>query len=345
MRIGAARSRRDRRKRTHLHETVGRERAYPSAMRTHVRSLALAIACFVVGCGSGPDTPQNDAAMSGNDAAMSGRDSGSTPIDTGVAPMDVAGMQSGMWCGPINVTANVTVAAGQTLTICAGSTVTVASGAGISVAGTLNANGTAAAPVTMTSAGTWSGIVATGMVTLTYVDIDSAGATLRVNTGSTVTLSHSTITGGDTELVAGGMLTMTDSTIDLGHTATPPDCINVASGGITLDHTHITGCHCPVHIDAATMPNSITASILDGAANSVMIANATATITGNDLASVSAIVDDIGSGAGITCDVSGNYWTRGTSHAVSIYTRNMAQFTGADAASAATGPVAGAGPR
>jgi hypothetical protein len=316
-------------------------------MHAHVRSilLALGIAGFVVGCGGGSGTPANDAATTGNDAAMSGTDSGPAPNDAGVMPMDVSGMQSGAWCGPINVTGSVTVAAGQTLTICAGTTVTFASGTGISVAGTLLANGTAGAHVTMTSAGTWSGIAATGMVTLTYVDIDSASATLRVNTGSTVALSHSTIMGGDTEAVAGGMLTLTDSTIDLGHSALPPDCINVASGGLTIDHSHVTGCHCPVHIDAATMPNSITASILDGAANPVMIANATAMINGNDLTGASALVDDIGGGAGITCDVAGNYWTRGTSHAVSIFTRNMAQFTGADAASAATAPIAGAGPR
>jgi hypothetical protein len=277
------------------------------------------------------------------------------------------GDASGTWCGDVTVTAAARVPAGATLSICAGATVHFAATAGVTIDGTLVAAGESGVRVLLTSDTSWPGltITPTGALTATFTDIERSSYAINGQAGGTIAVEDSTIaadassitintatggrfdrtqiTGGTTVVITGGTLRMTDSTIDLGHPTASPDCTSWSGGGAVLDHVHFTGCHCPIHINSASLPVSITHSVLDGAGDPVMIGHATATITDNDLVGVSTLVLDIGDGDTVSCDVSNNWWDRSGAHAVDVGTRNVAQFTGTS--TVASAPIPGAGPR
>lgn len=286
------------------------------------------------------------------------------PVDAG-PEMDVSGAVSGAWCGAIHVTADVTVAAGEALTICAGSVVRFDAATSITVDGTLAIQGTDTARVRLFSDASWTGIVLSGTGTLTATFTDISDATVAINgtdggafsfddgtivaeSSSTpvirvangATIDRSTLTGGSTIPITGGVLRMTDSTIDQLHPIVTPDCTDWAGGGMVLDHVWITGCHCPIHINSATEEVTITNSILDGATNPIMIARSVATITHNNFAGTGTLVLDIGRDDGIEADVSDNYWDGG---APNIGTTRMSQFTGTDTFSMT--PFTDVGPR
>jgi hypothetical protein len=315
-------------------------------MSSSMRALpAFLFALAFAGCPSSPDA---DAGRDGG--RDGGRDAPISAIDAG-PEMEVSGGDvSGSWCGAVHVTGAVTVPAGETLTVCAGAIVRFDATAGVTVLGTLALMGTSEARVTFRSDTAWPGITVEGTVTATFADVTDAVTALAGGASSTITVEDSTLTadgagapllrlanggrfdrsallGGTTIPITGGILEMTDSFLDQMHPPSTPDCTDWAGGGMRLDHVHITGCHCPIHINSADEVVSITNSILDGAKNPIMIANCTATITHNHFVGTSTLVLDIGDGNGIDADVSGNYWDGG---APNVGTRRPDQFTGTD---------------
>lgn len=314
---------------------------------------------------AGPGIPVDGGG--GRDAGSARDAAGMPPGDAGDVPPTDAGPRMvitvpggdvmGDWCGDVTVTANVTVPAGATLTVCAGSVVTFDASVGMAVAGTLRLAGTAAAPIALTSSGRWQGLAVTGELAGDFTDISRAGLAVEGRAGSTIRLDDSTIamspqtisllnggtfdrttvTGGNTILISGGVLHMTGSTIDFGHPTVSPDCTAFSGSGAVLDHVLFTGCHCPLHINSAPGGFMVTNSIFSDATNPVMIAGTVATFHGNHFLGVGTKMLDIG--GGITADVSGNYWGGGPAD---IGTSAPGQFTGADVFE--TMPIAGAGP-
>ncbi|MBX7196045.1 MAG: hypothetical protein K1X94_28575 [Sandaracinaceae bacterium] len=344
-------------------------------MRFQLRSALwiLGSGLAVTACGPSP-APTDDAgsradAATSHDAAIvidafAAADAFASPdafVPTGTTHV-AAGEASGAWCGSVIVDGTVHIAAGQTVTICAGSDVRVSAAAAIQVEGTLLAEGTSAGPITFggLADARWTGLVIDGTATLMHTTVRDATRAIEGRAGSIISVDHggieasmqafqlangatftsATILGGSTNGITGGVLAMTDVTLDLEHPVSGPDCTDWSGGGAMLDHVHLTGCHCPIHINRATAPIEITNSILDGASYPIMIAESDAQIHGNHLIDVANGILDIGDGAGITADVSGNYWGGG---AADISSSRPGQFTGADVVESA--PIAGVGPR
>lgn len=339
-------------------------------MRTPLVTACLSTLLVAI-AGCDPETPAgpSDGGGGRTDApaaivdAGGGTDAPAPATDAGPPIVVDGGDVSGDWCGNIHVTASVVVPAGATLTVCAGSTVSLDDGVAISVAGTLALSGTAAARITLSAASgatRWGNLDVTGTLDGDFADLSRgttciqgrAGSTIRVDDSSVVgcqrsmslasggTFDRTTVRGGATLNVTGGILRMTDSVLDLEHDIVPPDCTDWAGGGAILDHVHFTGCHCPIHINSSTLEVTITNSILDGATNPVMIAESVATFHGNHFIGTGTLVLDIGRTGDIEADVAGNYWDGG---APDIGTTRPAQFTGT--ADFVTTPIPGVGPR
>lgn len=348
-------------------------------MRTS--ALLLLPLFFVLGCGGGgdgparPDSGSSDAGSSGMDAgpgvdAGGGADAG--PADSGSAPVDLGPAQelsatlTADACGNLHAAATVDVPTGSTVTICAGSVVTFDAGAALRVHGTLHIAGTAAARVTLAgNAAQWTGLSVFGTLDAHFTDMTDAHLGVQTLAGATSTYNDSTITvpdtssigfdlagggtfdrthitGGTTNGISGGTLSMTDSVIDLLHPAPydPPDCTHNDGGNVVLDHVHITGCHCPLHFNRSDSPSMITNSILDHAVDSTMVANMTGTFHNNAMLGTGINMLDIGGSA--TVDIAGNYW--GTAHP-SFFAYPSSTFTGTSDAEALTAMPAGIGPR
>lgn len=133
----------------------------------------------------------------------------------GAMQTTVSGTQSGTWSGVVHVTGDVTVPLGQSLTIAPGTLVILegdpvgaTDSTQIIVAGTLDAQGTAAQPVTFTAtdpANPWGEIgVDGGTATFSYTIISRAGNSprgghtnsgpaIRSQSGASVTLANSTV--------------------------------------------------------------------------------------------------------------------------------------------------------
>lgn len=307
--------------------------------------LALPLVFALAGC---PSTPSDDAGTRADAGRDGGRDAPITAIDAGPETEVSGGDVGGSWCGAVHVTGAVTVPAGQTLTVCAGAIVRFEASASVTVLGTLALMGTGEARVILRSDTAWPGITVSGTMTATFADVTDALTAISGSDTSTITVEDSTLVaegagapllrlanggrfdrtsllGGNTIPITGGILDMTDSFLDQMHPPSTPDCTDWAGGGMRLDHVHITGCHCPIHINSADEVVSITSSILDGAKNPIMIANCTATITHNHFVGTSTLVLDIGDGNGIDADLSDNYWDGGPPN---VGTRRPDQFTG-----------------
>lgn len=306
-----------------------------------------------------------DATVTTHPDASSGHPDASDPNtpDTGVAnpgPTVVpAGDVSGNWSGEVRVEGAITVPAGQTLTIAGGSSIEFAGNFGIEVAGSLVFSGTGNM-IDMSAAGNWTGIrVATGgTVSGSGLSISGANICLTGLANSTISLESSfftgcnramrlanggefsrvTVLGGNTLEFTGGHLQMVDSKIDFMLGVNGPDCTDWNGGSATIDHSHFTGCHCPLHFNRTDGAVVVTNSIFDNGANAVMIARSNATFTGNHFDTSQAEFLDIG--GTINANVAGNYWGGG---APVIATGNAGQFTGA--ADYLTQPIPGVGPR
>jgi hypothetical protein len=274
--------------------------------------------------------------LAGCDGGMILRPDSGGGFDTGRDEPDAAagvqvpgGVVTGELCGIVTVTGAIEVPAGETLTICAGSRLSIAQDAAITVHGTLRIEGTSDAHVQLlgTSEGRWTGLVVGGTLEADFTDIYDArraidglaGSSIRFDDGLVYafalnnlqlanggTFDRTTIRSDDTLVVSGGMLRMTDSTIDLDHPGISPDCVHWGGGGAVLDHVAIINCHCPLHFASATMPVTVTASRFDGAAVPVMIAATTAEFRGNVFPVVPFAFEAIGENADV--DIAGNYY-------------------------------------
>ena len=288
---------------------------------------------------------------------------GGAPVGGAPTPRemrDVEGDASGVWCGDYRVVGPVTIPEGQTLTVCAGTHITVVGGpgAGLAVAGTLTLQGTPDAHVVIDGAAGWRGVRVGGLLVGTSFEVRGAATCLSTVTGGRVSATDALIEGcdqamamdGDVRLersrvydgqsigVDSGVLTLIDTVVDFRRPVVGPDCIRWTGGGAQIEHSWITGCHCPLHFQRTDSAVSVTDSILDGATNPVMIAQTTAAFHRNNFTGTSAHLLDIG--GGIACDVLDNYFEGA---AARIGSGDQSQFSGTEGWRAT--PVPGAGPR
>jgi hypothetical protein len=330
------------------------------------RALTLCLVTGAFACGgTDPTTPPGAPPPPPPPASGADAGTGSDP-DSGVGepvnPTVVSGGDvSGEWCGAIQLDGTANVPAGQTLSICPGTTISVKGAippVRLTVQGSLQINGSESSRVRFTNSGGWDGIKVSG--TLQGAGLEISGATLCLDgqSGSTIDLEyveisgcqrtmqlsnggsfrHANVHGSSTVVIAGGMLRMSDSVIDVGRALSGPDCTSVNGGGLELDHVQFTNCHCPLHINRTTDQVTITNSIFDGASVPVMIANSDALFSGNNFISSGPEFMDIG--GGITANIAGNFWG---GDAPRISTSNRSQFTGTG--DYAASPIPGAGPR
>jgi hypothetical protein len=271
----------------------------------------------------------------------------------------LSGAVAGRYCGDITVDGQLTVAAGETLTLCAGAHVLVEGGpnAILRIAGTLTSEGTAEAPVVIEGEG-WAGLQIGGrfdarhtrirgaenclvglgdsLISTEHLHLSECLATMNLANGGD--FRSLTALGGASIRIGGGALNLTDSVVDLQRPVVGPDCLVYARGGGTIEHSRLTGCHCPIHVNAADLPVVVTDSILDGASYPVMLANLNATFHRNHL---SGTVDDfLDIGGQIVADISDNYYDGGPP---AVNSGNRGQFTGIGEWRA--DPVPGVGPR
>lgn len=317
-----------------------------------MRSTALLSCLLLIACdgpGGGPARPD----------AGEGVDSGRRVVDAGgMVTMVDGGAVTADLCGVVAVTEPLVVPAGSEISVCPGSTITASAGATITVEGTLRLPGTAAERIQFNGDPRWGGLIVSGTLEADFTDLYDAelaiqglgGSSIRFDDGLVFaratrnlrlanggTFDRTQILEGGSVEVTGGTFAMTDSILDLDHPAVAPDCTRISGGTVLLDHVHITGCHCPVHISASDSV-SVTASILDGAVYPVMIAESSGDFHGNVLSGSAAHFLDIG--GGIAVDISGNFYV---DDVPVISTDDPTQFVGvADVLSAAP---ADAGPR
>ncbi|MFZ4737626.1 MAG: hypothetical protein ACOYM9_16860 [Bradymonadia bacterium] len=273
---------------------------------------------------------------------------------------DVEGEATGLWCGEFRVVAPVVVPAGGTLTVCPGTVITVTGGpgAGLAVAGTLILQGREDARVRIEGDAGWRGVRVGGRLEGTFFDVRGAEVCLSTITGGVVQATNalvescsealsmqgdmhferSQIYDGRSVQIESGVLTLIDTVVDFRRAIVGPDCFRWTGGGARIEHSRITGCHCPLHFERTDSEVSVTDSILDGATNPVMIARTRAVMHRNHMDGVGDHLLDIG--GGIDCDISDNYFNGG---APRVGTGNPGQFTGADAFRAEAVP--GVGPR
>lgn len=306
---------------------------YSRGMRLTLLLGALALVACDGGGGDGPLRPD------------AGPGTGSGRRDVGEATLVEGGPTSGELCGALRVVGDLEVPEGETLTICAGSTVAL-EGVSITVAGTLRLAGTADAPVQLNGDRRWGGIAVRGALEADFAEIYDAEDGVRGEAGSSIRLDDSLlyarglsnlrlangavlhrtrVFGGGTVRVSGGVLSMVDAELDLDHPGESPDCTAVSGGTLEIDHSRLTNCHCPIHINAADAPVSVTNSVLDGAAYPVMIARASGVFRGNVLEGSRAHFQDIG--GEIDVDVAGNFYL---GDAMRLDTDAPGQFRGAD---------------
>lgn len=303
--------------------------------------------------------PEVDAAvLPGPDGQVGAPDAGSPDAEVPQDQVLAGGDAAGRWCGHITLQGTVTVPAGQTLAVCAGSEVEAVGGAtALVVLGTLEVQGTAELPVRFGGDG-WRGLRVGGIFNGQHFELTGAAQGIEGGPESSIFARHALITDCDQALVlanggrfdnstlrrgnalqiSGGVLRMTDTLVTLEHDTRSPDCTNFDGGGAVLDHVRFTGCHCPLHINAAPEGVVVTNSIFDGAANPVMIAQTEADLRGNHFEGTDAHLLDIG--GGFRADITGSYFGGG---APRLSSRNQAQFVGADQFSAT--PIPGVGPR
>ncbi len=271
--------------------------------------------------------------------------------------IQATGEVKGFWAGTVQLTGETTVVAGDTLEICPGTVIVPSADAKLIVQGELLISGTKEGMVSFGES-PWTGIQIEGKISGGYFTMGAANVCIDGKVGSDIDLvagmllgcrqgfsvangahfDRMTILGGSSVYIRGGTLTMVDSVVDLRHPGASPDCVVWAGGGANLDHVRFTGCHCPIHMGRAELGITLTNSILDNGAVPIMIANASGTVTGNNIVGGSPQLLDIG--GGIAVDFGGNYWGGGPSRASS---GNLGQF--ANLSDYAATPFDGAGPR
>ena len=114
-----------------------------------------------------------------------------------------------VWRGDVDLTSNYTVGFGRSLTVSPGVTITFTNGAGMIVDGSLNVDGTASQPVTVTSSsGNWAGITFAGSSTGNLQDctISYASSPVIIDTANVTingcTINNSSFYGGNSNTAA-----------------------------------------------------------------------------------------------------------------------------------------------
>lgn len=249
------------------------------------------------------------------------------------------------WCGTVEISESVEVPDGQRLEVCGGAEIRLADDVSVEVKGTLAVDGATDTATFRASGREWRGLSIAGNLDANGIAISGARECITGKPGSAITVKRGmltgcgrslalenggtfenvTILGGSSVRITGGLYAFTDTTIDLRHPTSAPDCTSIDSGEGTIDHVRFTGCHCPLHFSRSTGPVTVTNSIFDGAAIPVMLSRMTGTFTHNHFSGTGADFMDIG--GEFEADVAGNYYDGG---APTIQTGDMSQFTGAD---------------
>lgn len=327
---------------------------YPQAQpvhppASHRRLLAGSVLALSLGLGACSGSSEGDESPTPWPDASPTPTVVPTPVTTGSTEV-TGGDVSGSWCGDYLIKGDVKVPSGSSLMVCAGSGLHFESSVGMRVEGTLHLMGESGQLISLDSASgeAWDGLTVSGTLHAAFMKITGASVGITGQNSSTIGVEDSEISnsnftlqlsnggsfertqlkGGNTVYLYGGSLSMVDTLLDLEHPTRAPDCLNVSGGNFSLDHSRITGCHCPLHITATADSCSVTNSILDGASDPLMIANTVAVLSGNTIDGTEHDILDIGgTSTGISAVVSGNYWGGG---APDISTSFSSQFVGAE---------------
>ncbi len=139
------------------------------------------------------------------------------------------------WHNGLTLSANTTIAAGETVTIDPGAPIHGAPGVAVVVNGTLSASGSGA-QATLTGTG-WTGLVVGGTLSLDGVDLAGAADALNVVSGGVAEFDHGTISTSTApfRIATGGALTLKHVTI--------PDGAGTAdvAGTLTASYLDYTG--------------------------------------------------------------------------------------------------------
>ncbi|HUH01024.1 MAG TPA: right-handed parallel beta-helix repeat-containing protein [Kofleriaceae bacterium] len=299
-------------------------RAYPGL---------LVLALFVPACTVG-DTGNPGGSPDAGAPAVDADLNGSAEIKGSIG-------ENSAWGGMVTLTENATIEPGVLVTVAPGTVFQGAQGTTLTVHGTLQVEGTAAAPVTMNPIegdGGWGGILveaggsvslshATGTKVATLVSCKAGAAQcamdsleftdlgIAMTAASVATISKSSfrnLANGGISVSGNGDLTVTDTYI-----WTSTHDLVVASGGrLIIDHSEIGGAqqsyeHCDLHISAASELR-ITNSNIVSAVYGMMIGGTTnAVIQYNNFMEndPGQDVDPVGANTGV--DLRFNYWDQG----------------------------------
>ena len=140
------------------------------------------------------------------------------------------------WTGTMNITGDLTIAAGVTVTVDPGTTVTFSPGASVTVAGILDVKGTKAMPVTIgpaTAGGFHSGfaVPAGGHVKLTYAKQTGGGITIQGGT-ATILDTYMAKASGDFLVMNGGAIDMQYSQVGMNVGETDSTHCDIHVGGM-----------------------------------------------------------------------------------------------------------------
>jgi hypothetical protein len=133
------------------------------------------------------------------------------PAPCNLPPVPTMG-QSLTWTaagGPYRVCENISIPPGATVTVEPGAVVNFDSGKQLNIAGTLKLQGTAASRITINGAANFPPMIAVDNGTLESTSTDFQGGQLRVNSGATVKLTGSTISGANGSFIVQEIQTVT----------------------------------------------------------------------------------------------------------------------------------------
>lgn len=309
--------------------------------------LALALPLAACTVGGTDDAPADD-----DDTPITGQIAGSITA-------------SGTWTGTITLTADATIESGVTIHVAPGTVFEAKMGTTLRVKGTLQVEGTAAAPVTMNptvDAQTWAGIVvdAGGAATIAHATGDHAATLLYCHAGAvTCVLDHVTWSDVGSALVAeddasilssriskmsNGGISMTAGTVTIrdSYILTSTGDLVVQNGGaLVIEYSEIGEAigsyeHCDLHINGAeslrishsNIRAAVYGMMIGGTSGAVMqYNNFVENDAGNDVSPV---------GENTAVDLRFNYWDQGAPTGLGA---------AYDVSSPAAARIADAGPR
>ncbi len=311
-----------------------------------MRTLILVPALFLAACTVGSTDP-----------VVSGDDGPGDPTD-GTISGAITTDQT--WDTTMELVGEATIEAGVTVTIMPGAAITAKDGVTLRVNGTLEAVGTAEAPISMMpSAMTWAGIVVEsgGAAHLSYVEGTDVATLMYCHTGaSQCDMDHVEFTGIAQAIVAegpavidhsrfvdisnGGLSVRTggDLTVRDSYVLTSQGDLIVANGGtLTIEYSEIGDTqgsydHCNFHINAGTI--SITRSnIIEGVYGMMLGGTTGAVFNYNNWMGNDTDISEVGTNTSVNAQH--NYWANGAPALGAAYDVSLAE----------TAQITDAGPR